>query len=107
MQSGLWAWLDIQIILGDTLWIGIAVLAIPLLSVGDGWPSYLQYLFWSTDRISGIPILERRANERWGDDPIPRISPKHSILLLRKPKAKIKISKQKTGSNEIRFSFCK
>ena len=93
IQSGLWAWSRHPNYFGEILlWIGIAVLAIPLLS-GWRWVALISpiFVFVLLTRISGIPILERRANERWGDDPEYREYLRSTpILLLRKPKAKIK-----------------
>ena len=93
IHSGLWAWSRHPNYFGEILlWIGIAVVAIPLLS-GWRWVALISpiFVFVLLTRISGIPILERRANERWGDDPIYREYLQSTpILLLRKPKAKIK-----------------
>ncbi len=93
IHSGLWAWSRHPNYFGEILlWIGIAVVAIPLLS-GWRWVALISpiFVFVLLTRISGIPILERRANERWGDDPRYREYLRSTpILLLRKPKAKIK-----------------
>ena len=93
IQSGLWAWSRHPNYFGEILlWIGIAVLAIPLLS-GWRWVALISpiFVYVLLTRISGIPILERRANERWGDDPAYREYLRSTpILLLRKPKTKIK-----------------
>ena len=93
IHSGLWAWSRHPNYFGEILLrIGIAVVAIPLLS-GWRWVALISpiFVFVLVTRISGIPILERRANERWGDDPIYREYLRSTpILLLRKPKAKIK-----------------
>ena len=93
IHSGLWAWSRHPNYFGEILlWIGIAVVAIPLLS-GWRWVALISpiFVFVLLTRISGIPILERRANERWGDDPIYREYLQSTpILLLRKPNTKIK-----------------
>ncbi|MCB0021362.1 MAG: DUF1295 domain-containing protein, partial [Anaerolineales bacterium] len=52
------------------LWVGIALIALPVLR---GWQyvtliSPLFVIFLLT-RVSGIPILEARADEKWGDRP--------------------------------------
>ncbi len=51
-----------------TLWVGVAVIALPVLS---GW-QYLTlssplFIYCLLRYISGIPILEKSADERWGD----------------------------------------
>lgn len=52
------------------LWIGIAIIALPALS---GWqylglisPVFVTLLL---TKVSGIPLLEKRAEKKWGDDP--------------------------------------
>ena len=52
------------------LWVGIAIMALPTLS---GW-RYLTlispfFVYFLLARISGIPLLERRADKRWGENP--------------------------------------
>ena len=49
------------------LWFGIALIALPALS---GW-QYLTaisplFVFILLTRVSGIPMLERKADKRWG-----------------------------------------
>jgi steroid 5-alpha reductase family enzyme len=52
------------------LWIGVALVALPAL---EGWqlvtlasPAFVTFLI---TRVSGVPLLEQRADARWGDDP--------------------------------------
>jgi len=68
IQTGLWAYSRHPNYFGEiVLWIGIAVIALPALR---GW----QYLTLFSPlcvivlitRISGIPMLEARADEKWG-----------------------------------------
>ncbi len=52
------------------LWTGIALMAVPAL---QGW-QYVAlvsplFVFVLLTRISGVPLLERKADRRWGDDP--------------------------------------
>ncbi len=52
------------------LWTGVAIMAAPSL---HGW-QYLTlvspvFVYLLLTRISGIPLLERKAKKRWGDDP--------------------------------------
>ena len=71
IQTGLWAHSRHPNYLGEImLWCGIAVLALPVLS---GW-WYLTLLspIWVLlllTKISGIRLLEDRAEKMWGDDP--------------------------------------
>ncbi|HSF84956.1 MAG TPA: DUF1295 domain-containing protein [Acidimicrobiia bacterium] len=70
ISSGLWAWSRHPNYFGEiTLWTGIAIMAVPIL---DGWrwvvlvsPVFVTLLL---TRVSGIPMLEARADKRWGDE---------------------------------------
>ena len=71
ITSGLWAWSRHPNYFGEiTLWVGIAVAALPVLS-GWRWLMLISPVFVVVllTRISGIPMLEHRAEKRWGDDP--------------------------------------
>jgi steroid 5-alpha reductase family enzyme len=71
ITSGLWAWSRHPNYFGEiTLWVGIAVTALPVLS-GWRWLMLISPVFVVVllTRISGIPMLEHRAEKRWGDDP--------------------------------------
>jgi steroid 5-alpha reductase family enzyme len=71
ITTGLWAWSRHPNYFGEiTLWIGIALIALPSLS---GW-QYVTlvspvFVFLLLTRVSGIPLLEARAERRWGEDP--------------------------------------
>jgi steroid 5-alpha reductase family enzyme len=70
ITSGLWAWSRHPNYFGEiTLWIGIALMAIPVLS-GWRWVMLISPVFVTLllTRVSGIPMLEARAEKRWGDD---------------------------------------
>jgi steroid 5-alpha reductase family enzyme len=71
ISTGLWAWSRHPNYLGEmVLWVGAALVALPAL---QGWqyatllsPVFVILLI---SRISGIPMLEERADQKWGDDP--------------------------------------
>lgn len=71
ITTGLWAWSRHPNYFGEiTLWTGVALLAAPVLG---GW-QYLTlvsplFVYLLLTRVSGIPLLEARAEERWGGDP--------------------------------------
>jgi len=68
ISSGLWSWSRHPNYFGEiVLWSGIAVMALPVLS---GW-QYLTlispvFVYVLLTKISGIPMLEKSADERWG-----------------------------------------
>jgi len=68
ISSGLWAWSRHPNYFGEiVLWIGIAVIALPVLK-GWGWVTLISPVFITIllTRISGVPMLEKRADEKWG-----------------------------------------
>lgn len=68
IQTGLWARSRHPNYFGEiVLWVGIALIAIPVL-VGWQWVTLISPVFVTLllTRISGIPILEKRADEKWG-----------------------------------------
>jgi steroid 5-alpha reductase family enzyme len=70
IQSGLWSWSRHPNYFGEILlWIGIAAIAAPSLR-GWQWATMLSPVFVTVllTRISGIPMLEKRADERWGGE---------------------------------------
>ena len=87
--NGLWSWSQHPNYFGEImLWVGIAVVAFPTLS---GWqyatlisPVFVWLLL---TRVSGIPMLDRTAEHRWGDDPEYRAwRDSTSTLFLRPPR---------------------
>jgi len=71
IDSGLWSWSQHPNYFGEILlWAGIAVMAVPVLS-GPAWLVLISPLFVYVllTRISGTPLLDRAARERWGSDP--------------------------------------
>ena len=71
IDVGLWSWSRHPNYFGEiVLWTGIAVSAA---STFEGWRWAMLispvFVFVLLTRISGIPLLERRAKKKWGDDP--------------------------------------
>jgi steroid 5-alpha reductase family enzyme len=68
IDTGLWAWSRHPNYFGEiVIWTGMAIVALPVL---HGWqyvtlvsPGFVAFLLI---RVSGIPMLEQRADEKWG-----------------------------------------
>ena len=70
ITTGLWAWSRHPNYLGEImLWTGIAVIAAPVLA-GWQWVAMVSplFVFLLLTRVSGIPMLRKKADERWGDE---------------------------------------
>jgi len=68
IDSGLWAWSRHPNYFGEiTLWVGVAVIAIPVLS-GWQWATLISPVFVALLllKVSGVPLLERKADAKWG-----------------------------------------
>lgn len=68
ISSGLWGWSRHPNYFGEILlWVGIAIIALPVLR-GWQWVALISpvFVFLLLTRISGVPILEKRADEKWG-----------------------------------------
>jgi steroid 5-alpha reductase family enzyme len=68
IDSGLWAWSRHPNYFGEiVLWIGVAIIALPVLQ-GWQWVTLISPVFVALliTRISGVPMLEKRADEKWG-----------------------------------------
>jgi steroid 5-alpha reductase family enzyme len=71
IDTGLWAWSQHPNYFGELmLWTGITIIALPLLS-GWGYLVLLSPIFVTLllTKLSGIPMLDAKAKQRWGDDP--------------------------------------
>lgn len=68
IRTGLWARSRHPNYFGEIiLWIGVAIIAVPILR-GWQWITLISPLFVTLllTRVSGIPLLEKRADEKWG-----------------------------------------
>ena len=68
IQTGLWAKSRHPNYFGEiVLWIGVAIIALPVLR-GWQWVAMISPLFvtFLLTRVSGVPMLERSADEKWG-----------------------------------------
>ncbi len=90
IQSGLWAWSRHPNYFGEImLWIGVAIIALPVLK---GWALLtLISPLWVIVQlvvISGVPLLEKKADERWGDQQDYQAYKKNTPVLIPKPPSK-------------------
>ena len=90
IETGIWGWSRHPNYFGEILlWVGVAIVAVPVLS---GWqyatlisPVFVYVLL---TRISGVPMLEARAEKAWGDDPAYRAyRDRTPVLFLRPPRS--------------------
>jgi steroid 5-alpha reductase family enzyme len=68
IYTGLWAWSRHPNYFGEiVLWIGVAIIALPVLR-GWQWVTLISPVFVALliTRVSGVPMLEKRADEKWG-----------------------------------------
>jgi steroid 5-alpha reductase family enzyme len=89
ISSGLWAWSRHPNYFGEiVLWTGIAIIALPVLT-GWRWITLISPVFVTLllTKVSGIPMLETRAAERWGDeDEFERYVADTPVLIPRPPR---------------------
>lgn len=88
IDVGLWSWSRHPNYFGEiVLWIGMAVLAVPVLTEWRWLVAMLSPVFVIVllTRISGIPILRRRAEARWGADPAFQAYVARTPLLIPRP----------------------
>jgi len=68
IHTGVWAWSRHPNYFGEiVLWIGVAIIALPVLR-GWQWVTLISPVFVALllTRVSGVPLLEKRADEKWG-----------------------------------------
>ena len=89
INTGLWSWSRHPNYFGEiTLWTGIAIMAIPVLA-GWQWVVLISPIFVTVllTRVSGIPMLERRSDERWGEEEeYQRYKAQTPVLIPRRPR---------------------
>ena len=91
ITTGLWAWSRHPNYFGEiTLWLGLALVALPVLS---SWQLATMispiFVYVLLTRISGIPLLERLAQKKWGSEPeFIAYTESTPALILRKPRSR-------------------
>ncbi len=89
VNVGLWRWSRHPNYFGEILlWIGVTVIAAPEFQ-GWQWLALISPLFviFLLTKVSGVPLLEKRGDEKWGDDPeYQRYKRDVPVLLPRPPR---------------------
>ena len=71
IQTGLWARSRHPNYFGEImLWVGVAIIALPVLQ-GWQWVALISPVFVTLllTRVSGVPLLEKKADKKWGGQP--------------------------------------
>ena len=89
ISSGLWSWSRHPNYFGEiVLWIGITLISISVFYVWQ-WIALVSPIFviLLLTQISGIPILEKKADEKWGDQvSYLEYKEKTSLLVIKPPR---------------------
>ena len=88
IQTGLWAWSRHPNYFGEiVIWVGVAIIALPVLR---GWALLTLisplWVILQLTVISGVPMLEKKADKRWGDqEDYQRYKAQTPVLIPRPP----------------------
>ncbi|MEO1596121.1 MAG: DUF1295 domain-containing protein [Pseudomonadota bacterium] len=90
IDVGLWAWSRHPNYFGEiVIWVGMAIIAVPVL---QGW-QYVTlispvFVFFLLTKVSGVPLLEQRSDEKWGgQDDYEAYKARTPVLMLKPPAA--------------------
>jgi steroid 5-alpha reductase family enzyme len=84
IQTGLWSRSRHPNYFGEILvWVGVAIIALPVLQ-GWTWVALISPLFVTLllTRVSGVPLLEKKADEIWGGQPDYEAYKKNTPVLI-------------------------
>jgi steroid 5-alpha reductase family enzyme len=88
ISTGLWAWSRHPNYFGEiTLWVGVAIITLPVLQ-GWQWITMISpfFIILLITRISGVPMLEERADKKWGGQPeYEKYKAQTPVLVMRPP----------------------
>jgi steroid 5-alpha reductase family enzyme len=87
ISVGLWSWSRHPNYFGEiVLWIGVAIITLPVLQ-GWQWLTLISpvFIYVLLTRISGVPMLEKRADEKWGGQPDYEAYKANTSILFPKP----------------------
>ena len=89
INTGLWAWSRHPNYFGEiVLWTGIAIIALPVLQ-GWQWVTLISPVFvaFLLIKVSGVPMLEAKADERWGGQDEYETYKRNTPVLVPRPPA--------------------
>ena len=87
IHTGLWAWSRHPNYFGEiVLWTGVAIITLPVLQ-GWQWVTLISPVFVTLllTRVSGVPMLEKRADEKWGGQADYEAYKQHTPVLIPRP----------------------
>ena len=90
INTGLWAWSRHPNYFGEiVLWTGMAIIALPVLG-GWQWATLISpiFVYFLLTRVSGVPMLEQSADERWGGQDDYESYKQNTPVLVMKPPAR-------------------
>ena len=90
IHTGVWAWSRHPNYFGEiTLWVGVALIAVPVLH-GWQWATLVSpvFVFLLLTRVSGVPLLEKKADTKWGGQPDYEAYKKRTPVLVPRPPAR-------------------
>ena len=90
INVGLWSWSRHPNYFGEmTIWFGMAVMALPIL---NGWQYVCLispiFVYLLLTKVSGIPLLQKKGLQKWGDDPAYQAYLANTSLLVPLPPKK-------------------
>ena len=87
INTGLWSWSRHPNYFGEiVLWVGVAIISLPVLQ-GWQWIGMISPVFVTLllTRISGVPMLEKRADEKWGGQEDYEVYKANTSILIPQP----------------------